>query len=163
MMPISPFLFAAILWTLSCWFSTPMSVFLFHTCLQPLGLHRAKCCMVCCLSCPPENKLHQSWPCPLPNPANTFRWGFAAPLVMSVSRTCPSPRHDYSGLCATSNSAEIFSPSQPSFSHFRLKGASPELMGLGNSTKRKSSLFCSSGMVAQVQLVAMVQLTIAQG
>lgn len=144
-MPTSPFPFATILWTPSCWFSAPVSVLWFCTSLQPLDFHRAKCCMLCCLSHPPENKLHQSWPSTLLNPANSFQWGFAAPLepsllMMSVSRTCPSPRHDYPGLCPTSNSAEIFPASQPSFSHFGLKVASPALMGLGNSAKRKSSL-----------------------
>jgi len=143
-MPTASFLFAEVFWMLFCWFSTPMSVFLFCTYLQSLDFHRANCCVLCCLSCAPENKLHQIWPWPLPNPANTFQWGFAAPLkpsllLMSVSRTFPSPRCDYPNVCGTSNSVEIFSPSQSTFSHFRFKVASPELVVLVSSMNRKAA------------------------
>lgn len=119
----------------------------------------------CCLSSYPENKLHWSWACLLLNPANTFSWGFAAPLEPSLwylylgPVSLPGMITLISVLLLT---AEIFSPSQPNFSHLSPKEALSELMGLGNSTKRKSKLFFSSGMIAKIQLGAMDHLSITQ-
>lgn len=143
MMSTSPFLFGVILCTPSCWISSPMLVLLFWPCLQLLGSHRAQHSVLCCISSYPDNKLHQSWLCLILNPANAFYWEFTAPLepsllMVSVFRNCVSARHEYPDLLLLLT-AEIFSPSQPSFSHLGLKVTLPELMGLGNSTKKEQT------------------------
>lgn len=81
--------------------------------------------MLCCLSSYPDNKLHQSWPCLLLNPANTCFGGLQHPLNQACSWCLYLGPVSLPGMIILISvlllTAEIFSPSQPSFSHSGLK------------------------------------------